>query len=404
MAVNVRPEFYTQGDEETNKVCSSMVVNQVYPVQSNITSGIMSGDFAYEISLGANQYLDLFKTHMVVRFTPTFDTAAESLHNYAVCVWDRALMYVNGKLVASSNNYTEDGMLSRRLQFSSQYNKTVNDFTYTVPGTAGTDGTVYTTAVAASDIDTMDSFYFKTPNLIIPPNSNVRFVFTTSATSNGIKKSLVAANTGSVMTTSISAIYMNAFIISNTIPTPEKYQLNFITMDSFKTTAGAGTSVDIQHQTKANLVRLAAALVSNVADTRTTTAVKTYSIPVFKYATDTSTTKVNTLYFKAGNVMLPQQQFDTSFGAQEIWQAFNQYADGSLDSAGKETRFEFEYRGYIWTVPVVRGYGDQSKNVELHLTVADTAAANVVLWACYEQMITFMYDNNGIQIDTIKAI
>lgn len=402
MAVNVRPEFYLQS-EETNKKMTSMVINSVYPSSSNISSGIMSGDFIYNIETGPNQWLDLFKTHMVVRFTPAFVTAAESLHNYATCLWDRAQLYLDGKLVASSNNYTEDGALSRRLQFSAEYNKNINDMTYTAPGTAGTDGTVYATTVKASDIDHLDSLYLRTGSLIVPPNTSVRFVFTSSSTSNGILKSLVAADTGTAMTTSISAVYMNAYLMTNDVPMPENYNLVFITPDSFKSSI-SGTSLDIQHQTKANLVRIAAHFVSTAADSRTGTAVKTYSTPVFKYVTDESTTKCNTLYFKAGSQQIPQRQFDNSFGFQDTHAAFNELSDKSLDSAGGETRTEFLARGIVYSAPVVRSYGDQSKNIELHATFASAPAAYCFLTAWYEQVFSKTYDPSGIPLDSMKVV
>ena len=178
--------FFDQ--ETTNYGTQSLNVHKVAPKNINLTpgTGAISGDVIFELNTPKDTFLDLYKTYMTAEIKEdekTNDTIYPNDRMLLPCMFQRAVCYINGVRVSTSNNYTQDGFLSRRLQFGKSYNQSVNNmfpraydsFTndYKVPADA-------TTNVISKD--TLDSFWLRqSEGLIVPPNCNVRFEFTVDA-------------------------------------------------------------------------------------------------------------------------------------------------------------------------------------------------------------------------------
>jgi len=230
----------------------------------------------------------------------------------------------------------------------------------------------------------------------VPPNSEVRLIFT-CAVNNGVNKSTRVDAAAGMLTTAVSSLWLNTYTITRPDKVPESYELTLITPDSFKASI-ATAALDIQHMTKANLVRLSAFFISTAATTAVTAGVnKLYTVPYFRYVTDgfAGATALLNLYFKAGNQQLPQRQFDNTFQFTDAWNQFAEMTDKGFDPAGSETEANWLIKGPIYTVPVIRSIKDTSRNIELHGNFTAAPAALAYLVAHYEQHLTFTYDSYG---------
>ena len=105
MSINVRPEFFIE-PESSNKECVNSIIQQIRPITSSIVSGALSGEIIFDITTGANQYLDLFKSHVNFRFTVTVTTPFAAFDSLGACIFDRGTLYINGVKVCQSNNWT----------------------------------------------------------------------------------------------------------------------------------------------------------------------------------------------------------------------------------------------------------------------------------------------------------
>jgi len=403
-SINVRPEFYV-APESSNKEAVSSIIQQVHPITSNLSSGTLSGDVIFEINTGANQYLDLFKSHLVVNHTVTITTSTASFDNVAMCLFDRAQMFINGVKVANSNNFTQDSILSKRLNFSAAYNRAVNDILYlgAIASTADYPGA---TTTKHSSMEFLDALFIRTPDVIIPPNSNVRIILSAaSGSTNGINKMYRADgdNTAGV-TLAINDLYFNTYYLNKSDQVGAQHILKFVTPESFVASIG-GTSLTQQFSCRKNLVRLCAAFQSTIATSALANYIKIYNTTLFRYATDDSTTRPNTILFKAGSQNLPNRAFDnTTYNFRESHMAMQLNSEGILDPAGKETFTEWGAQGQIYTVPVVKSISDDVSQVELQVTFASAPAAVAFFTIMYEQFVSFSYGPNGQLLETIAAI
>jgi len=401
-SINVRPEFYV-APESSNKEAVSSIIQQVHPITSNLSSGTLSGDVIFEINTGANQYLDLYKSHLVVNYTITLTTTV-SFDNVAQCVFDRAQMFINGVKVANSNNFTQDSMLSKRLNFNAEYNRNVNDMLY-LGATVATVDYPGATASKHASIEYLDALMLRTPDCIIPPNSNVRIILSAASGSvNGLNKLVRSDDDSGVAALAVNDLYFNTYYLNKSDQVGAQHILKFVTPESFVASIG-GTSLTQQFSCRKNLVRLCAAFQSTAATTAIANFVKIYNTTTFAYVTDDTTTRPNTVLFKAGSQNLPNRAFDqTTYGFRESHQAFLLNSEGILDPSGKETLTEFMAQGPIWTVPVVKSIGDDVSQVELQVTFASAPAAVAFFTIMYEQFVSFSYGPNGQLLETIAAI
>lgn len=123
----------------TNYESSALFVQKLAPRNvNNSATGVPSGDVIFEFNTPKDTFCDLFKTYMSMEYTIAAgadNTLYVHKRTLLPCMFQRAIVYINGVKISTSNNYTQDGMLSRRLQFGKSYNQSVNGL-YDLPDIA----------------------------------------------------------------------------------------------------------------------------------------------------------------------------------------------------------------------------------------------------------------------------
>ena len=380
-SINVRPEFFGQ-PQTANKECSSEIIQQVFSQTSNVASDVISGDAIFDLSTGANEWLDLFKTHIAVQYTWTGTVEHARNENFAACCFDRAQLLLNGVKVANSDYFTQDSMLSKRLNFSETYNENINNLTYIKPAAATTYGTVG----AQTSIEHLDALFLRNPDCIIPPNTHVRLILT--ASNDYLTKTLVSDASNGAGTTAIAKLYINRFTIIKTAPVSDgDHIVKLNTFQTFKS-AISNATLNTQVMVRESCIRLAAYFQSNTIHAD----FSIYSATNFSYLNDVVTAKLKTLLFKYGSQQLPSRAFDnTSYGFQESHMLNMTMAEKTLDPAGGETYTSWLNQGPIYSVPVVKTSTDTSRTVELQCLFATNPAAFSYLTAVYENFISIPY-------------
>lgn len=402
-SINIRPEFFTQS-ESSNKECLSFIINKTRPITTPIVAPNLSGDIIFDFTTGSSEWLDLYNSHVVFRFTTSAITDFAEIDNYGACLFDRGQLFFNGVMVSSSNNWTQDSILNKRLQFGASYNKSVNGFGYLTDLLVQGNATFTNYPNGSYSVsEYFDALFMRSPNIMVPPNTNIRIVLTAAST-NGVFKTIRGDSVDTAVTITANDFYMNTHLVIKSDPVPDNFKLSLITTDSFKSSISS-TSVDVQHVCKPNLVRLSSFFIDTAA--YGANLLKLFSEANFRWTTDNSSTtntdKLNTLYFKAGQHQLPNEQFDaTTYGMTEIYNQYNVLANKTLDPAGNETLNEWLQMGPILTVPVVKPIGDTSKNIEVHGTFATQPTAFCYLTAHNEQIVEFIY-SSGIPLQTNKS-
>jgi len=381
-------------------------MTQIRPITNNVVSSQLTGELILDYTTGNNEYLDLFKSHIALNFTTASQTPEVRLDSLGACLFDRGQLFLNGVRVCSSNNYTEDSLYHKRIMFSSDYNKKHNDVLYEADGAAASstyaDGTHCV-------IEHLDGLFLRTPDLIVPPNTNIRISFN-CAPASGLYKSVLGDGTDSAITYTVNDIWMNAFIVSKDEQVEDEFPLRFVTSESFKSSISSA-SLNIQYSLKENLVRLGAVFQSTGAyDTSLGAADKYYNAPHFTYTTDGNSVgtpeamQLYTLYMKAGSMQIPSTPLDnTTYGFRQSFQQMMEAREATLDPNGGETLEEWLNQGPIYSFPIVKSIADTSKTCELVATFKGTPTAWAYLFATYENFVMIKYAN-GVPISTTTSI
>lgn len=394
--INIRQEFLSLSPESSNKEFTGEYVQQVRSITSNIVSSALVGEVIFQFNTGGS-WCDLFKTFLTLKYTTSSITDYAELDNLASCIFDRGQLYLNGKRVCGTNNWTSDSILSKRIQFGPTYNKSINDIRYD----ALAAGSNYPGAAAGyTSTEFLDALFLRSPDMLIPPNTDVKLICS-PASSSGLYKSLRGDASDTAITLAINDLYLTTHFVNKPSP-PEDYVLKFVTLESFKNSVSSA-SFNQQIACKDSLVRLAAHCVDSTSENATATII--YNSVAFRYETDgmngaTATDKLNTLQFKAGNQVLPLKEFDNAtYGFRDSYIHFINACQKSLDPSGCETQTEYETQGVIYTMPVVHSSSDPIRHVELNAVFAAQPTAFMFLTCFYEQMIRFQY-RQGVLVDT----
>ena len=286
--------------------------------------------------------------------------------------------------------------------FGSAYNKAINNILFTGDGFAGAN--TYETGHSHAVQESLDGLFLRTPDLIIPPNTNVR-IHLTASSANGLYKSIRGDNADTNASITANDIWFNAHFITKSVPVPDMVQLKFVTPDSFKSTI-TGASHNVQYTMRERIIRVSAFMISATATTTTITT-KAYNIPNFTYVTDgdTEAQQLDTLVFKVGSQQIPQSPFDnTTYRAYESYRQIMEMCEHSLDQTGGELYSEWAAQGKYYSVPVVKSANDTQKNVECMATFkAQPTTTNLYVTGHYENFVTLTYQN-GVPVDTRSLI
>lgn len=394
----------------TNYESQSLFVQKLAPKNVNINAGVPSGDVVFEFSTPKDTFCDLFKTYMSMEYAISAganNTLYVHKQTLLPCMFQRAVCHINGVKVSVSNNYTMDGMLSRRLQFGKTYNQSVNGV-YDIPSIAANQAG---DSLAGNYIatDTLDSFWLRqAEGLIVPPNSNVRFEFTIDSdylAKNVMKTTGIAAVFGGL---TVANFWLHPCMYVNPSEVKSNYRLRFISMNSFMSTINNGETSKIFQYTisptimKACLVHLPVGY-KTVADG----AAKWDTAYLFN-----STIAVSTLQFKVGNVVYPQTPYSFTYGHEDAYQDYINHSQQIAKDSGKEEYAMYRNLkvapdrnnwGRIFVAPIVKDRSDPTNTLEVNHTFADPGA-NVfaVLTSLEEQAIDISME--GMEIKTTPTV
>lgn len=402
MDSNVRDEFY-EPVEAVNKTAVGAHVQTYFPTTSNISpTGLISGQTIFEFYTGAGEYLDIFKTHLQLRYSVGAGAAA----SYGDCplsnIIARGQLYINGKKVASSQNWTQDAILSKRISFSRPYNMSVNNLTYNnvaavLPFTAGP---VANAAGTYTDDEYLDALFIRDESCIIPPNCNVRLLLDIDS-NYLLKMALLSVADPPVGAFTVDSIRMMAYTIVKQGPHPSEFVMNLITLNSFLSSIGAAdTTANKQYQVSPTIVKAAVTFLS----TAYLTAVnpKVYAGNILSYATDTAAARMDALDFKLNNIAIPNTRWDFStHGFREAYLNYINESGGISDSAGKETFAEWQRYGMIHLANIVKPESDKSNSLQVNCHFAAAPAAFLIVTSFEEQAVRLSYDpSSGSLLDT----
>jgi hypothetical protein len=392
--VNVRESFYVV-PEDSNKSASAAHVQVYRPLTTNVASDKISGQVIFEINTGFNEYLDLFKTHLELQFQTDAGTAANVDDSFLANMFSRGQMYVNGIKVAASQNWTQDSILSKRLNFSRSYNAATNGFLYAAPGAPTVASSSYTTH------EYLDALFIRTPECIIPPNCNVRFLF--DVDSDWFQKAalLVTNGVGEEDLFDLKTLVMNVYTIVQSTTVPDDWTVKFLTLNSFLSSASS-TSENRQYQVSHNITKACLTMLSTAH--KTAAAGKVYAGHLFTYLNDgdAGANRITALDFKLNNISIPNSRWDFTYGKRGAYINFINESGGILDPSGKETYAEWEaVRGPIHVANIVKPAGDKSNSLQINAQFAAAPAAFLILTSIEENIITIYYDKkSGAVINT----
>jgi len=430
MDSNVRDEFY-EPVEAVNRTAIGAHVQTYHPITSNITqTGAISGQVVFELNTGAGEYLDLFKTHLQLRYTIAGAPAVASVGDCPLSnMIARGQLYVNGKKIAASQNWTQDAVLSKRIAFSKAYNMSVNNLTYNriaqpAPVVGGVDFghavvtlnhdapfTAWPTATAEGtyiDDEYLDALFIRDESCIIPPNCNVRLLL--DIDSNYLMKmALLNAANPPVGALTVQTIRMIAYTIVKSGPPPKEYVMNLITLNSFLSTL-TGLNENRQYQVSPTIVKAAVTFLSQdyLAPAVDAAHPKIYAGNILSYAADTVGNRLTALDFKLNNITIPNTRWDfNTNGFREAYLNYINESGGISDSAGKESFAEWQRYGMIHLANIVKAESDKSNSLQVNLQFEAMTIniAFLIVTSFEEQTVRMIYDTaSGALVDTMTLL
>jgi hypothetical protein len=403
--------------ETTNYEATALFVSDVAPRNINNNANIPRGDVVFEFNTPKDTFCDLFKTYMSMQYrivgpAPVGNNPAAPVnvywHNDTIlpCMFSRAEVFVNGVKISSSNNYTQDGVLSRRLQFGADYNKSVNGI-YAIPSIADA-ATDVSPAGSYTAIDTMDSFWLRqSEGLILPPETNVRMVFTIddSYKAKAAIKPAAAAAAGDIQIDSFS---LRPCFYVNPSEVKKSYRLRFISLNSFKSTISDGDTQTTMQYTVAPTVMKVALVHQPVGYDAMDATAKLSAAFLFN-----SPLQVTTCQMKNGNVVFPQTPYSMTYGWRAIYQDYINHSQQIAKDAGKEP---YQYWcgtaaaddrnnwGPIILAPLVKDRMDPSNTLEVRESFTPPAAAQYCILTAFEEQLIEVGETSEGAITTVPTI
>ncbi len=361
---------------------------ELRPKTTQITAGVLSGTIRYEYTTGAQEYVDITKLRHVLNYYRFIDNPALLVRddNLIDCLFNRASLYLNGKLVSSCNNFTEDTLIVKRLARGAGRNKAIGEIEFyasdVVASAAESTGNL-------QSISTLDGLFMcQGESIYIPPNTDVRIEFDTD--SNYLYKSLVG-NENATYVLTIKELFLRFNSIIADVQIPDNYVVKILTINSFKT--GITTASHYQQvHCKDGVVRVGVVFQSTAATTSTLSE-KYYNSPHFTWVTDEfgGDTQLYNLYFKAGSQVIPSERVDMqTYGGKLAYHDFISENQLQLDDS-PETFEDWKNQGPIYCYRVVKSLADKVENLELNVNFKATPAAYSILFSINEQIINLAY-------------
>lgn len=408
---NVRDEFYSPTMPFSNKLASDQTISELPPTSINLSSGSLTGTTTWQIKTG-NQSLDLMNTYIRARMTINIGTDLIRMENPATCLFQNGRIYINGKRMASSNNWVQDSLFSKRVAQGYAANNGQNEVLYTgataatanvPPGTAGAD-------YKFTSCDYLDAFFLRQSNLIIPPNSTLMIELTT-APSNGRYQAVVGDSDNSALTTyNVNDLVLVARYIKTNAAMEEKNKraLSFITLHSFKSTV-VGTSYQKNYTAGNNLIGIGVAFQDSTSDNQNTT--KVFNSTIFDYTTSgsvinsTTTDRLDRLYVRYGGKQLLNSGWDNTYGFKQSYQQFLAASGQIIDQkASVESQTQWETQGAIYLARVIRQPDNQQGTTEIVTNFTLEPTCYMLVFHLQQQLVYLEYGQHGQLVNTVLSI
>ena len=403
----------------TNYETQSLFVQKIAPRNVNLSAtGVLSGDVIWEINTPKDTFLDLSKTYMSAEFEmdeKQNDTIYTHKKLLLPCMFQRGTVYLNGVRITSSNNYTQDGFLSRRLAFGESYNKSVNSM-YDMPDIAKAFVIPADLAAAANKWiakDTLDSFWIRqSEGLIVPPNSNIRIELT--ADSKFWEKNYMTGDAVTKVGTTapkVKTLSMHPCFYVNPSEVKSNYRLRFISINSYMSQlAAAANKQTIQYTISPTITKVCYTMQRDIYQDAAAVNKRTTA---FMFD---NTAGIQTLQFKHGNVVFPQTVYSFSYGLDQAYEDYINHSQQIAKDSGKEVYDMYSNKyadpavytnpnnwGPIFVAPLVKDRTDPTNTIELNATFTATAATTyTILSSLEEQAIDISMD--GMEIKTTPTI
>ena len=383
----------------TNFGAQSLNVHKVAPKSINNTSGVLSGNVIFELNTPKDTFLDLHKTYMIAEIDEKQtlnDTIYPNDRLLLPCLFQSATVYLNGVRISTSNNYTQDGFLSRRLQFGKSYNASVNNMfpkeyeTFTDAYVVAATGT---TQIISKD--TLDSFWLRQPEgLIVPPNSNIRFEF--NVASNYRAKNCFTGSGANVSTANmgpfVKNLWMHPCYYVNPSEVKEEFRLRFISINSFQSQLPANNTANTwQYTVKPTIVK---ACLTMQAEKYQDMTIQSKRAAAFTFDNSAS---VKTLQFKHGNVCYPQTVYDFTYGLDAAYEDYVNHSQQISKDSGKEELTVFINKnngttnvqnwGPIFVAPIVKDESDPTNTLEVNATFTGVNAITYCYVSSLEEQV-----------------
>ena len=419
---NIEAVTFNTG-ETSNFEALGLNVQKLAPRNVNLvpTTGVISGDVIFEFSTPKDTFLDLFKTYMsadIQEDEKKDDTVMNNDRLLLPCMFQRAVIYVNGVRISTSNNYTQDGYLSRRIQFGRTYNQSVNNMFNSSLETFLGAYKVPADNIAQQLIakDTLDSLWIRQgEGLIVPPNSTIRFEFTVDANwraKNYFTGSGAITHVGTGP--KIQALWMHPCFYVAPEEVKTSYRLRFVSINSFASQLASGvTAQTLQYTISPKIVKVAYTMQAANYQTAITAAKRTAAFQFDNQA------KIQTLQFKHGNLVFPQTMYNFTYGLDDAYEDYVNHSQQILKDSGKEdilgysnlltnifntdgTTYNLNQWGPIFLAPIVKDVSDPTNTIEVNATFTGVAATTYTFLSSLEEQVIEIAETEG-SISTIAV-
>lgn len=433
--VNIRAPGLLTGPQDINKTVLARNRSKYQPRSSNnnatasATVCNFSNQIEFQFTTSNMQWVDLFNSHFFTRYTIAAVANAGYWSHLTQNLIASAYLYVNGVQVSFTNNWTVASQINKRIQFSKQYNKSVNNVAYfsdatvaasiAAPGVANNSvggGYPYPTMAAGtySDKEYLDGFFIRDRDSCwIPPNSDVRIVLICDPNCYLKAKRHPAADV-TTDTCLINSVEFVAYsIMKPGVPwgsgmggaemesdDPADYVLKFITNSITSSAVGADCNRNLT--VDKNIVKLAIAFqqapvaaAANVIGGENL-AYATQNERTVSTTTITGTAgaaQLNTLQVQLGSIVQPPQAYD--FATNLHREAYEDY----MMLTGKTISYETEESYLDWlTEPIYlfdfpRTLTDTSTSLIIRATrTAGGVAPQMHIVEMDEQLVNMKYD------------
>lgn len=443
--VNIRAAGLKTVPSDINKGVVSRNKTKYLPVAINnnntasATVCNISSQFEFKFTTSNTQWVDLFNTHFLTKYHIAAIENPGHWSHLTQNLIGQAFFYINGVQVAFTNNWTVASTVNKRIQFSKQYNQSINNLVYESDATvaqsiadpaayAGVGGGYPYPAQAAGDYtdreDLSGFFILDRDSSFVPPNSEIKIIIVADPACylKSKRHPAAAATTDTCLINSIELVVPS--VMKPGVPwaisggadiaedAPADYILKFIT-NSITSSASDNADLNRTLTVDKNICKLAIAFQKAPEEAKdntiggenlgyTTQNEKTISTSAITGTAGTN--QVDMLQTQLGSIVQPVQAY--SFYPNGHREAYHDYLLLTGKTLSYETQESFQdwLCNPIYLFDFPRSISDKSTNMIIRGTRKYAGAAGncqMHLIEMDEQYVYFQYDaKSGVCIST----